>query len=254
MIEMRLALVMLAFACSSNGDDGVTDTGVNGKDAAPTMDADVIDPGELDDEFDDPGSLDDWTLLDSSLHEVLEIAGGRLTIVPRPNAAWFEDDKGPFLFKEIGGNFAVHTFVIAGNTSDPDAAPTFEFNSAGFVARDPASRIGGSENWLMLNVGFQDGRIGSEGKTTVDSRSTLFITDGSHRAELILCRVGARFLMLRKNEGESSFTETDRFDRPDMPTDLQVGVVANGYGSSPNLRAVFDYVRFKTPESESDCD
>ena len=253
-------MILLLAGCSGSSNDYTGEDASAGdatpSDAAAAMDATVIDPGSLDDEFDDPSSISDWTIFDSSLHEVLDISTsepGKLLIIPRPNAAWFEDDKGPFLFKKISGNFSARTTVIAGNTADPNAAPSFQFNSAGLVARDPASSDG-RENWLMLNVGFQDGRIGSEGKTTVDSRSTLFITDGSHRAELILCRIGGRFIMLRMLEGETSFTETDRFDRADMPTELQVGLVGNGYGSSPNLRAIFDWVRFKTPADEADCD
>jgi hypothetical protein len=106
----------------------------------------------------------------------------------------------------------------------------------------------------MFNVGFQDGRIGSEGKTTVGSRSTLSITEGSHRGELILCRVGERFLMLRKLEGESTFTETHRFERPDLPVTLQVGVVASAWMSPSNLHARFEFVRFRTPAGEDDCE
>lgn len=257
-----MTIIALA-ACSSSSDDD-DDDGVTRRDAGPTQpgrDGGVVPTDMLSDEFDDASSLSDWQVFHTvegtgPRHSVLDIATttpGSLTMVPTANNGWFEDDKGPFIFKSVTGNFAVRTKVVAGRSGDANVAPTQQFNSAGLLARDPASRPGGNENWLMYNVGFQDGRVGSEGKTTVSSGSTLFIVDGDHRAELVLCRVGSTFVMYRMNEGANSFEETNRFDRADLPDTLQVGPIANGYGANPDLVATFDWIRFSVPTAEADC-
>lgn len=253
----RFAVLLLVAACSSGGDDDGDDQ-INMK---TDRDGGVVAPAELSDEFDDASSLDDWTLFHTvqgvgARHSTLDIdttTPGALTIAPTANNGWFEDDKGPFIFKSVTGNFSAYTKVVAGRAGDASQAPSQQFNSAGLLARDPASREGGNEDWLMYNVGFQDGRVGSEGKTTVDSGSTLFIVDGDFRAELVLCRVGDAFVMYRKNEGASSFEETNRFDRADLPETLQVGLIGNGYGPTPDLVATFEYVRFSVPSSEAGC-
>lgn len=256
-MRTRLALIGLAvtIGCASNtsdDDDGIIDDGRDGG---------VIPTDTLSDEFDDASSMADWRMFHAvqgvgARHSVLDIATttpGALTIAPTANNGWFEDDKGPFLFKSVTGNFAARTKVVAGRAGAASMAPSQQFNSAGLLARDPGSREGGNEDWLMYNVGFQDGRVGSEGKTTVDSVSTLFIVDGDHRAELVLCRVGSTFVMYRMNEGASTFEETNRFDRGDLPDTLQVGLIGNGYGPTPDLFATFEYIRFSTPSSEAEC-
>jgi hypothetical protein len=251
-----LLILLTCAACSSNGGDDDDDGTI-----PPGRDGGVVPAGDLSDEFDSAATISDWTLLHVATgaparHSVLDIATttpGSLTMVPTADNGWFEDDKGPFLFKSVTGDFVARTRVVAGRSGDPSQPPTQQFNSAGLLARNPASREGGGEDWLMYNVGFQDGRVGSEGKTTVDSGSTLFIVDGDHRAELVLCRVGSTFVMFRQNEGTTNLEETNRFDRADLPGTLQVGLIANGYGATPDLTATFEWVRFAVPSSEADC-
>ena len=39
---------------------------------------------------------------------------------------------------------------------------------------------------------------------------------------------------------------------PNMPRTLQVGLVCNGWGETPDVRAEFDWVRFSVPQSVAD--
>lgn len=213
------------------------------------------------DEFDDATTLGQWTLLHQqqqvpARHSLLDIdqtRAGHLVIEPTANNGWFEDDKGPLLFQLVTGDFVARTYVRAANRNSPSNPPTAQFNSTGFVARDPASVVGGSENWLMYNVGYQDTFGGSEGKTTVNSASTLFIIAGATEGELILCRRGSTFRMIRRLAGEPALNETNVFNRPDLPQTLQLGLIANGYTANPDLRAEFDWVRIAVPQSDADC-
>ena len=238
-------------------DDGGPDAET--PDGNPTPDGGFVDPGEvsaLSDEFDDAASLASWSILNvvegtASLYTRLDIASGRATIVPI-QSGWFGDGKGPFVYKHVTGNFVMQAHVTARNTSNAQNPPSRQYNSAGLLVRDPAS-VSGSENWLMYNVGFQETFVGTEGKTTVDSTSQLFLTPGAKSGRLVICRLGSAFSMWRRLDGENTWQETDHFDRPDLPARLQVGIIANGYEGPPDITAEFEYIRFEVPNSVNDC-
>lgn len=232
-------------------DGGVADSG--------------IDPGPveaLSDEFENASSLSEWSLRHvveggPAQYSTLDINGshaGRATIVPT-SSGWFQDGKAPFLFKLVTGDFVVQIHVNARNSANPNAAPTQEFNSAGLLARDPAS-VTGSENWIMYNVGFQSSveRVATERKSTVDSASALFFRDGFHSGRLAICRLGDTFRMFRRLDNENAWSEEpEPFVRSDLPDRLQVGITANGFSAPPDITAEFDYVRFSVPSSIADC-
>ncbi len=216
------------------------------------------------DEF-DANSLSEWSLRhvvegtspQYSLLDVDQTTPGSLTIVPTQTPGWFRDGDGPLIFKLLNGDFAVHTAVRAESRINPGEAPSSNFNSAGLMARDPAGGDG-PENYIMLNVGTQNDRIaggvGSETKTTDDSNSELFLDAGSNRGELILCRVGDDFISFRFLEGDTGWTETNRFARSDLPQSLQVGLVVSAFAAPADLQATFDFVRLlPTPASSEDC-
>ena len=272
---------------SSGGDSGTNPSG--GGEAGEASSADTSEPdtgsddsnaeGEsgggpsgdlegLSDEFDDPSSLAAWTLRhqaegEEQGHEVLDInqsESDHLTFVPRAGG-WFGNFRHSFLYKLVRGDFMIEVWVAAGRTSDPAAAPTEPYNSAGILVRDPSSRSG-NENWVMHNVGWQNDRLGTEGKTTVSSMSNLTISAGARSGRLRVCRVGGEVVLTRRLDDEGEFRETHRFTRGDFADELQVGLVINGWnslggspdlGRTPDLRAVFDYARFSEVSSVDDC-
>lgn len=244
-----LGLAGLAGACASSSP---------GAHPAPSGPPARGDDPLLSDEFNDPATLSRWSNLEdlegsSHSYSVLDIAGttpGRLTIVP-DRSVWYNDSTATFLFKMVSGDFVAQTSVNTRSVSDPTRPPSAQFNSAGFVVRDPASR-GGAQNWLMYDVGFQDTQVGTEGKTTVNSQSNYELISGARSGLLAICRIGQTIHMFRKLDGEANWSETEHYERPDLPSALQVGLIANGY-SGPDLRAEFDYVRFSVPQSVADC-
>jgi regulation of enolase protein 1 (concanavalin A-like superfamily) len=227
------------------------------------------DPGAFDDEFDDPATLSNWTRLhevegDPAPYSSLDIDGtnaGQLTIIPNAGG-WFDDYDGTFLFKPMSGDFVVEVSVTASQQGAPSSPPDMLYNSAGLMVRDPASGDG-SENWVIHNVGRQSMQIGvaTEGKTTQNSNSSLQLTPGTFSGRLRLCRVGSRFLLARQLSDESSWTQTNAYDRTDMPNDVQLGMMVNGWNSNggqpdldldPDVVATFDYIRMWRPESGED--
>ncbi len=252
------ALLLLTAACGT------------GDDITPSLDpAGNAASSELSDEFDDAASLERWRLWHQvegvdPRHDLLDIStthAGMLTIRPRAGG-WFGAFQGPLVYQMVSGDFMVETWVSASKVGSPDAPPDEQFNSAGLMARDPAHGEG-HDNWLMFNTGRQTGtQVGTEGKTTVNSQSTLELADGARQGRLRMCRLGSAFIFARHLEGETSFTVTNRYDRPDLPPDLQVGLIVNGWNTSDqqpdlsrtsDLEATFDYIRYSVPGGEADC-
>lgn len=210
-------------------------------------------------------SIADWSLLHqvesrAAQYSTLNIdttVSGKLVIIPNPTPGWFGSGTAPLVYKEITGNFAIYTEVLARSLGSASSAPSSNFNSAGLLARDPAG-VSGPENYVMVNVGRQDNRaaggIGSEAKTTVNSSSTLTIDDGTFQGQLALCRVGSEIIAYRQLPGDADWIEINRYTRADLPSTLQVGMVANGFGTPVDLQAEFEYVReLPTPTNDMEC-
>ena len=217
----------------------------------------------LSDEFNNASTLSDWTALASNDTTATTIdidtsEADKLVIVPAVfnQNGWFASSIGPYLYKEVTGDFIVTSHIIAGNVNDHDTPPTGSYNSAGFVIRDPASTMPQSpQNWIMYNVGAQvyDDTAGhtlaTEAKTTVNSSSVLTLrptaSATSNAGQLALCRSGSTFYAFKWMDDEAGWTLEEAMSRPDLPETLQVGTVVNGW-TSANLRAQFDYVRVYT--------
>lgn len=213
------------------------------------------------DEFNNGESLANWslrhivedtpaqyTILDSDL-----TTSGHLTIVPVQTPGWFSDGDAPLVFKNITGNFAIHTSVTTRGVNDPAEAPAATFNSAGLMARSPGGIVAGAENHIMLNVGRQSTGTGSETKTTIDSTSQLLLDDGGHSGELVLCRIDNEFHTFRRLTGDADWIELQSYARPDLPAELQVGLVVNAFGGA-DIQAEFDFVRaLDRPVNATDC-
>ena len=224
--------------------------------------------GPLTDTFSDEfavNTIADWQLRHvvegaAAQYTVLDInasTAGALTLVPTQTPGWFNAGDGPLVFKELAGNFAVHTRVTADSVTAPGQAPTSDFNSAGLMARN-ASGASGPENYVMLNVGRQDasiaGGVGSETKNTVDSVSALFLDTGSNEGSLILCRVGNVIHSFRWLTTDSDWVLLRSETRADLPSTLQVGMVANAFAAPADLRAEFEFIRLlPAPNDVSAC-
>ena len=278
-------ILFIGLVAGCSGDDPGNGTGGNGGDATASGGGDPSTGGSggapstggaggtggmasgggspcaaLNDEFDDAITLSCWTELDAaqgdpaqySVLDIDETKPGMLTLEPNHTQGWFEDGDAPFLFKEIAGDFVVETHVTALSRNDLSSPPSQQYNSAGLLVRDGAATPG-DEDWLMYNIGYQETFVGTEGKTTQDSQSILTLTPGANAGRLRICRVGSDYQMYRWLDGETSWTLEHSYSRPDLPATVQVGLIANGYQPPPDLHARFDYARFGTVTSQSDC-
>ncbi|MEL6301892.1 MAG: PASTA domain-containing protein [Pseudomonadota bacterium] len=217
------------------------------------------------DEFNDASSLSDWSLRHqvegtNQQYSTLDIdtsRAGYLVLIPSVRSGWFATGRAPLVFKEITGNFAVQTYVVARSLGSASVAPASEFNSAGLLARNPAGATG-SENYVMVNLGRQDtripGSVGSEAKTTVNDFSTLTLDAAGFEGDILLCRVGNEMIAYRRLAADPDWVELDRYTRADLPATLQVGLVVNAFQTPIDIRAEFDYIReLPTPSNDTQC-
>lgn len=243
-------------------------TGQGGECAAPSSSAEVSALEELSDEFDDPTTFCAWRVrheiegTPSQIRsiDITQFEQGFLTVIPE-TSGWYGDFDGPFLYKEIEGDFIVEVSVTASSLADPAAPPTLPFSSAGLLIRDPAS-VPGAQSWVMWDLGRQIESLGAEAKTTRNSGSQLYIYDGYASGVLRICRRGEEVDLALRNPEDGTFDIMHSFARPDLPANLQVGVVTtawNGTGSTPDfdvepdLIGRWDYFRVRPIAASDDC-
>ncbi len=262
------------------GEASVSDGSAPPIDAAPTSDGSA----PLGDEF--GGSTTALLDLFPQLHDVATVSGGKLALAPVvvQHTHWYSDSHGPLLYLPVTGDFVAETDVVVGRRTNVTLAPQGTFSAGGLVVRDPASSAPSNESWVMYNVGMQTGAAAREAKTTrkgaPDSLSTLYLipTGGGLTAKLRICRIGSSFRFFHRMPNESAFVEeaygngttpqgngageatpgvvpngTIAFTRPDLPSTLQVGLIAGHWEQTLETRAEFDYLRIKPAPSASAC-
>jgi hypothetical protein len=235
----------------------------------------------LSDEFNHEQTLADWKQhseleIYPSQVDVLNInqtIPGSLYLIPH-SATWYGDYRGVFLFKEITGDFIVNTrFKITGKHT---ARPTGSFELAGLMVRAPRNSTmetwePNQENWLYLSKGtsMETDKIILDSKTNVNSQfvyeETLSNDDWVH---IKIIRINHTYLQFYKYDDQDQWTFLKRYDRPDLPNTLQIGMIAladtaktfgmdpkefnitvfNNETSTADLIVQFDYVRFQRPQ------
>jgi len=255
-------------------DDAEEDEG-DGSNTCPTPatfngDGDIA---ALSDEFDDPATLCAWTWrheqeaddVQFSMFDVNATVAGQAAMIPT-TSGWYSDWRGPLMFKQVDGDFIFETSVTASSLAAPGTAPALGFTSVGIMVRNP-DRAPGEENWIMLDLGTQDRDgealvIGYEAKNTTNSQSNLWTENGDVSGRLRICRLGVTFILAVQYDGDPQYVEVNRFERGDMPSLLQAGLIINAWNGTsgmPNfnletdLLATWDYARFLPIADESEC-
>jgi hypothetical protein len=221
-------------------------------------DGDVFLSG-LSDEFDDPGSISMWLVRaevegDPSDGSV-SINGGQLLLRPSQDRYFLNDHRGLSLFKNIASavnpSFRIEAHITV---LDPvsGGAPTETFHSAGLVIYPDVTRM---SNWVVTNIGLQDGVLGFEDKTTVNDNSvlTLYPTGQEFSGSVRLCVVDDVITVFTRLDADPAWTERNSFTHA-IGTTLGAGVMINDYlAGTAEVEGQFDYVRFQDIDSVDDC-
>jgi len=274
---------MLVTACASDSQPADSTNAptsstqsTNSQPAATTQEPDIA---GLSDEFDNADTLSQWKDLAAveghqSWVETLDINKtnpGELYLVPYVSA-WFEDFRGTLHYKEITGNFDVTTRLqVKGKQNE---VPDKPYSLTGLMARAPRPDSiknweAKKENWVFITTGFGDESHGKgvpqlETKTTVNSKSDMrIITSKTGWVNLRMIRMGSSFYMLYQFDG-GDWMVSRKFDRPDLPETLQIGLIsytdwdsvllsAEEFSKEPkklagDMTIRSDYVRFARPK------
>ena len=215
----------------------------------------------LSDEFNDAASINQWSEVNhvegwgprgAQLNQWTVNAGGEGRMVMQPHSVvWYEDWRGPLVFKEVTGDFVVTTKMrvtdrdnIGGSDAD-DVPGDSQFSLGGLMIRTPRAITNGAadwvpgshsndgnvgENYVFMSMGYATGtnRYSFEVKTTRNSTSNLELTPlglTPNEVELRIARIGSTVIVLHRLDGEANWTVHRRYSRPDMPQTLQVGMV-----------------------------
>ena len=207
----------------------------------------------LDDDFSAPALASSWQIYKGETFRY-ETREGELIMQPHANVVWYMADSGPMLYKPVSGNFMVSASVRARSIAEPDKPPRGNYQLAGLIARDPASDSSGEENYVFNVVGFRNGYLSVETKTTVDDESEVVGPEwDSGDAELRVCRFNEKFLVLKRHIGKKEWTLGTTYIRKDLPAQLQVGPIAYTYIDKQDMRARFDYIKYSPVKAEQDC-
>lgn len=233
----------------------------------------------LSDDFDDASTLKQWSRIyqteqsNADQLEKFDIAKtkpGWMVMVPY-SSTWYMDYRGVLVYKEVKGDFVVTSNIRVARRGG-DGAPRSNYSLAGLMIRTPRDVTPqtwkpGGENYIFLSLGAANrpGSFQFEVKTTVNSRSTLAVTDaGTPTAMVQIARIGNDFILLKKTP-DGNWNIHQRYRRTDMPQQLQVGLtVYTDYSTAsrlkppqqntqvirngrPDLVAGFDYVHFQRP-------
>ena len=154
------------------------------------------------------------------------------------------------MYKLVSGDFVVTTEVLVTNRNGV-SVPSSIFSLAGILIRSPLSYTNGQAGWssgeqnyIFLSVGTADNTctpspcVGQlEVKTTVNSNSTLSITDiPDTHVQLRFARIDSAFIILYRHVAGGNWIVHQRYNRPDFPDTLQVGFTT--YTDWPKVQGV----------------
>jgi serine/threonine protein kinase len=206
--------------------------------------------GIRDDDFSGARLATGWKILEPQSGS-LSVENGTLVMIPNADTGWYNDGHGMLVTQQVKGDFMATARLKVHGQKNPLGPPTEQFNSAGLLARDPGSGPT-SETWIMISLGQQASFFGTKTEPTWQSESRpQFLPASATGGELRLARLGNRFSLLKRLDGESEWTLLQEHQFPSIPEVLEVGPAVNAYRAA-DIRAVFDSVRVAVPESPSD--
>jgi len=198
---------------------------------------------EYNDEFDNAESLKEWKLFheeeDWPNHirklDINTSSSNALHLEPQVGFWYGDVHCGPFLYKEIEGNFTVVTRIqVNGKQTE---TPEQLFSLAGLMVRSPrdpgvAKTKSKQENWLFISTGYAKKTKGVppgpqfETKVTVNSKSKLKIYAAPKGwMDIAISRVGDTFYLLNK-DASGTWKCVRTVVNPNMKQKLQVGFIA----------------------------
>lgn len=251
--------------------------------------------------------------------EVLDVntsRAGHMRFMPH-TVSWYMNNQGPLVYKEITGDFVATLRLNVQRRNGQPGRPETSWSFGGLMIRTPRNitaagpsptallntrlswppvgfttdwtpdgendvgiALGSPYNWMNPNPNQWAVSIRStvNGETSINW-STNDVPLGSSWVTFQAVRIGSTIMLLRRHDG-GDWIVAERYERPDMPATVQVGLfgftdhanavaggfltqrfdyetayhhnrnvisAANGYAANPDLVVDADYLRFQRP-------
>ena len=254
-----------------------------------------------------------WNADKLEAYDIDATTPGSMHLMPH-SSTWYMDLIGPLTFKEVSGDFIATVHLDIKRRANQAGRPSAYFSLGGIMLRaprqisaaapQPSAPIyeqlpwppnGYSSDWTPdgedylffsagHSIGYPENQWNIQVKNTDDGQTSLYhsaqgVPAGTGVMTLQVVRMGSTFLLLRQH-GSGDWIVENRYDRPDLPETIQVGVSAytdwgsvagngmfthpgdhvaqyhqnrnvidpvNGFGANPDLIMDVDYFRFARP-------
>lgn len=198
-------------------------------------------------DWQDVNTVEQWNANHLEVADFDQTNADQLTLMPW-TTSWYQNYRSNLLFKELTGDFVFTTNVTVTNRAG-SGLPSSAYSLSGAMIRaatgvTQANWTIGLENYIFLAIGR--GTSGStfqfERKSTTNSSSSLNLSAISgNEATIRFVRIDNAVIVLLQLPG-GNFSVIHRYNRPDLPPTLQVGLVAytdyfkvNTYGADTSF-------------------
>lgn len=158
--------------------------------------------------------------------------GEALVLNTTQESVWWQNSRGPMLFRPVKGDVTVSISLKARKASNPELATDSAYQFGGIMLRDPAGeKLLTSENYVFNVVGNRGKNgIQVETKSTLNGSSSVQGTDwDSADVTLKIKRSGPTFSLFAKSQDKNDWQLVQEYQRPDLPEVLQLGVIVYSY-------------------------
>jgi hypothetical protein len=163
-----------------------------------------------------------------------------LVMTSRSESLWWKNSRGPMVYRYVEGDGHFSIDVKTRKASDSSAYPDTEWQFGGIMLRDPSADAWfGRENYVFAVIGHRYQSLQLEIKSTVQGVSDVAGFDWpSGDASVMIERRGPLFTLKARPIGSSDWRVMGEFNRPDLPSQLQLGIIAYTHSEG---RAVYDF-------------
>ncbi|MBI5561405.1 MAG: YfhO family protein [Deltaproteobacteria bacterium] len=183
--------------------------------------------------------LGDWSVINADKAGVIDIgisSAGKLTIGAngKKSYLWESTFTGPFVYRELTGDFDIETRVTSNHHQDNELA--------GIVVR--AAAAGGAGNWISFEAGSSGGKDVLFMLDTVNGASSVeVISPGDEYLRVM--RLNDSIRLYSRHAPNDDWMLRAKYARPDLGPGMQVGLAAHPDNAKGEFVARFDYFRVK---------
>ena len=178
--------------------------------------------------------------------------GEQIMLRPLTRSRWKNDERGPFMYQEIDGDFALEARVQVSSTTTRLQPPGNGFQQGGIMIR--SSDTTGVEHYLFVSIGtVGNPKIKVAENATGNSKSAIKVRNAPQNPiDLKITRTGPNLQVFTKTPAETAWQEAGKYDKLLLGTSVQAGLAAfahfngNGPKMRPDLLVGFSRVQLTT--------